>query len=297
MKSKFSRTLTLARTLASPPLVLLAKALRSEQLSELARRMDPMNLRAIACLAPDRQLEIQNFAIAAHLMAAEGERNKDVVATFFSKAQGQLLQDIFGILASERKQGGTFVEVGVGSGKHLSNTYLMETELGWTGVLVEPNRSSHQSILDCRKAHLEPRAAASSSGQTLEFEEVKGAGEFSRLVGSKGHHLDDFQIELYEVTTVTLNDIFEENGIPKEIDFMSVDTEGSELDVLKGIDFSKYSFTALAIEHNYDEAKLGAIRKLLAGHGYQQVFQDISNFDAWFVHSSSRLAQLGKVAR
>jgi FkbM family methyltransferase len=287
----------LARTLASPTLVLLAKALRSQRLSERAVRMDPMNLRAIASLAPDRQLEIQNFAIAAHLMAAEDERSKDVVATYFSKAQGQLLQDLFGILASGRKQGGTFVEVGVGSGKHLSNTYLMETELGWTGVLVEPNISSHESILECRKAHLDPRAAASSSGQTLEFEEVKGAGEFSRLAGSKGHRLDDFQIERYEVTTVTLNDIFEEKEMPQEIDFMSVDTEGSELDVLKGINFAKYSFTALAIEHNYDEAKLGAIRTLLAGHGYRQVFQDVSNFDAWFVHSSSPLAQLGTVAK
>jgi FkbM family methyltransferase len=259
--------------------------------------MDPMNLRAIAYLAPDRQLEIQNFAIAAHLMAAEDERSRDVVTTYFSKARGQLLQDLFGILASGTKQGGTFVEVGVGSGRHLSNTYLMEAELGWTGVLVEPNRSSHESILECRKAYLDPRAAASTSGQTLIFEEVKGAGAFSRLVGSKGHRLDDFQIERYEVTTVTLNDIFEERGIPQEIDFMSVDTEGSEFDVLKGINFSKYSFRALAIEHNYDEAKLGSIRNLLAGHGYRQVFQDISNFDAWFMHSSSPLAKLETVAR
>ena len=297
MKSKLSRIMTLAPTLASPALVILAKALRSQRLSKWAVRMDPMNLRAIACLAPGRQLEIQNFAIAAHLMAAEADLSKDVVMTYFSKARGQLLQDLFGILASGKKGGGTFVEVGVGSGKHLSNTYLMETELGWTGVLVEPNRSSHESILECRKAYLDPRAAGSTSGQTLEFEEVKEAGELSRLVGSKGHRLDDFQVERYKVTTVTLNDIFEERDIPQEIDFMSVDTEGSEFDVLKGIDFSKYSFRALAIEHNYDKAKLGAICTLLAGHGYRQVFEDISNFDAWFVGSTSPLAQYNAVAK
>lgn len=292
MKSKLSRTLTLACTLASPTFVLLAKALRSQRWSELALHMDPLNLRAIACLSQERQLEIQNFAIAAYLMAAEDERSRDVVSTYFSKAQGQLLQDIFAVLANAGKRNGTFVEVGVGTGKYLSNTYLMETELDWTGVLVEPNRSSHESIKSCRKAHLDTRAATSSTGQTLEFEEVVGSGEFSRLVGSKGHRLDDYQIERYEVKTVTLNEVFEEKGMPQAIDFISVDTEGSELGVLKGIDFKKYSFNALAIEHNYDDAKLAAIRALLARQGYLQVFQDITNFDAWFVHPSCHLANL-----
>lgn len=294
MKSKLSRMSTLSRTLASPTLFLLAKALRSKRLSELAVRMDPMNLRALAKLAPSRQLKIENFVIAAHFTAAEDESNKDVVYTYFSKAQGQLLQDIFAVLASAGKRNGTFVEVGVGTGKYLSNTYLMETELDWTGVLVEPNRSSHESIKGCRKAPLELRAATASSGQTLEFEEVVGSGEFSRLVGSKGHRLDNYQIERYEVKTVTLNEVFEDKAMPREIDFMSVDTEGSELDVLRGIDFNKYSFTALAIEHNYDAAKLGAIRALLEHHGYLQVFKDISNFDAWFVHPSCHLAKLNQ---
>jgi FkbM family methyltransferase len=284
----------LARTQASPTLFLLAKALRSQRLSERAARMDPMNLRAVASLAPGRQLQIENFAIAAHFTAAEGEGSKDVVSTYFSKAQGQLLQDIFAVLANAGKRNGTFVEVGVGTGQYLSNTYLMETELDWTGVLVEPNRSSHESIKACRKAHLDTRAATSSSGQTLEFEEVVGSGEFSRLVGAKGHRLDDYQIERYEVNTATLNEVFEDKGMPREIDFMSVDTEGSELDVLRGIDFNTYSFTALAIEHNYDKAKLAAIRALLERHGYLQVFQDISNFDAWFVHPSSHLAKLSR---
>lgn len=294
MKSRLSRIATLARTLASPTLFLLAKALRSQRMSELAVRMDPMNLRAVASLAPVRQLEIENFVIAAHFTAAEDNGSKGVVSAHFSKAQGQLLQDIFAVLASAGKRNGTFVEVGVGTGQYLSNTYLMETELDWTGVLVEPNRSSHESIKSCRKAHLDMRAATSSGGQTLVFEEVVGSGEFSRLVGSKGHRLDDYQIERYEVKTVTLNEVFEDKGMSHEIDFMSIDTEGSELDVLQGIDFNKYSFTALAIEHNYDDAKLAAIRALLTRHGYLQVFQDISNFDAWFVHSSCHLANLSR---
>ena len=62
-------------------LFLLAKALRSQGLSERAAHMDPMNPRAVASLAPGQQLEIENFVIAAHFTAAEDKRRYAYVLT------------------------------------------------------------------------------------------------------------------------------------------------------------------------------------------------------------------------
>ena len=72
---------------------------------------------------------------------------------------------------------------------------------------------------------------------------------------------------------------------------MSVDTEGSELDILKGLDFSRFSFSALAIEHNYDDNKLREISSLLLEHGYVRIFKNISKFDAWFINKNNYLAK------
>ena len=89
MKSRLSRISILARALASPTLFLLAKALRSQRMSERPVRMDQMNLCAVASLAPCRQLEIENFIIAAHLTVVVDEGSKNLVSTFFSRAKSK----------------------------------------------------------------------------------------------------------------------------------------------------------------------------------------------------------------
>lgn len=278
--------------LFSPFVFVVARLVRSRKLLKAAVQMDPMNVRAISAIAPGRQLEVQRLAIAAQFIVSEDSETLGSISNYYSKSNAQLFQDLFALLASAGKRNGVFVEVGVGDGRYLSNTYMLEKEFEWSGVLIEPNRSSHESIKACRSALLDTRAATSCTGDLLEFEEVKGAGEYSRLAGAKGHELERFEIEKYPVSTVTLVDLFEELQIPLHIDFISIDTEGSEIDVLLGIDFQKYSFTALAIEHNYDVAKLRLMCDLLTAQGYRRIFTDVSGFDAWFVSADSAILDL-----
>src|SRR5690348_10278612 len=95
---------------------------------------------------PERLEKLRRFGIATRLTALAGDNSFEKVERYFSKAHGQLLQDLFAAVATDWKRGGTFVEVGVGNGLDLSNTYLLEKSFGWKGVLVDPDPRFHGSI-------------------------------------------------------------------------------------------------------------------------------------------------------
>ena len=288
MRQKYglSRVTGAMSTVIAALTYLLARATGQRRLLDAAERMDHLNFRPVLKKTPSQHSTLRLLA-AAHLAAAASAEDSHLVIQYLSHSKSQILQDLFAVLASKGKKSGTFVEVGVGSGVHLSNSFLLEAALGWEGVLVEPNRASHDSILAHRKARLETRAAASRSGQEIDFEEMVHRGEFSRVAGTVSHDLSQDEIKRYTVKTVTMTEICEMNQLPNYIDFLSLDTEGSELDILEGIDFDRYTFGAMAIEHNHHQEARAKMREILAPHGYRQVLQHLSDFDAWFVHNSN----------
>ena len=82
---------------------------------------------------------------------------------------------------------------------------------------------------------------------------VSGLKPDQRLVQE---HLDKKLInEQYQVNVEvrTLNDILQEANFDKKIDFISIDTEGTELDVLKGLDLNQWDISLLLVENNYND--------------------------------------------
>jgi hypothetical protein len=88
--------------------------------------------------------------------------------------------------------------------------------------------------------------------------------------------------KLYKVQTVSLNDLLDGYNAPKHINYMSVDTEGTELEILSKLDFQKYSFDFLSIEHN-SVVQENAIEELMNENGYVRILRRFSRFDSWFV--------------
>ena len=86
----------------------------------------------------------------------------------------------------------------------------------------------------------------------------------------------------YTVKTVSLNDLLERYKAPHEIDYLSIDTEGTELEILGTFDFSKYSFSLITIEHNYSSDREGQF-KLLSSNGYKRILENVSLIDDWYV--------------
>jgi FkbM family methyltransferase len=198
------------------------------------------------------------------------------------RSRSQLQQDLFVLEQTDFKRGGFFVEVGVGTGEELSNTYLLETDFGWSGILCEPNPTVAASIRGCRSAALDTRAAYSISGKTVEFL-CTDAPELSTMNDHLGKDAHSRQGHTVSVTTITLDELFTERGAPRDIDYISIDTEGSEVEVLKGLDLTRWNVKALTLEHNYDAARIADFDARLVPLGYRKVLAEISQFDAWYV--------------
>jgi hypothetical protein len=88
------------------------------------------------------------------------------------------------------------------------------------------------------------------------------------------------------VETISLLDLLIQHNAPKHVDFLSVDTEGSEFEILNAFDFSQYTFGAICVEHNY-LANRPHVKALLEANGYRQVYSELSDFDDWFLHFQS----------
>jgi FkbM family methyltransferase len=93
----------------------------------------------------------------------------------------------------------------------------------------------------------------------------------SRLIGKK-----------YLVETISLNDLLEKHSAPSTIDFLSIDTEGSEFEILEALDFDKWKFRVITCEHNYTSNR-SKIETLLCNNGYKKVLSDFSMCDDWYV--------------
>jgi len=203
-------------------------------------------------------------------------------------SRSQLFQDILVVLLMGGKPNGYFVEFGAGDGITLSNTYLLEKRLRWNGILAEPARCWHDKLSANRSAAIDRRCVWSRSGERRSFFETS-IGEFSTLTEFRERDFNKVARQTgttYEVETVSLNDLLASHNAPAAIDYMSIDTEGSEWEILQAFDFDKYQVGILTVEHNYCEPDRTQIFDLLAGKGFIRILEPFSKFDDWYVQRS-----------
>ncbi len=166
----------------------------------------------------------------------------------------------------KNKRNGIFIDIGAHDGITHSNTYFFERELNWTGICFEPLPHIFEKLKQNRTCTC-INACVSKIEGFLNFFSVEGYSEMlSGLVDTYDpRHLERLQKEIaiyggkyssIEVPSVQLNKVLEANKINR-IDLLSVDTEGSELNILQSINFNKLNIWAIAVENNYrnDEIK------------------------------------------
>lgn len=205
-----------------------------------------------------------------------------------SHAKSQIGQDILALCVNGLKRDGFFVEFGATDGVELSNTFVLEKEFGWTGILSEPGNIWHKDLVKNRNCFIDTRCVWSQSDELIDFAQASTAW-LSTVVDFQDSdlHADARANSLvYQVKTVSLRDLLRTYNAPLEIDFLSIDTEGSEYSILRGFDFGEYRFNLICVEHNYTSSR-DKLFDLLGRNGYKRVYTELSKFDDWYVRSDN----------
>ncbi len=183
-------------------------------------------------------------------------------------------QDKFIASLLDNKKNGFFIDIGANDGVTISNSYYFEKELGWTGIAVEPMPAIFEKLQTNRSCDMVQGCVTPKPGKATFVELVGGPNMLSTLAehdqgltarrltkSSKRHDIEKREIE---VDCFTFASVIEKYNV-KNIDFLSVDTEGGELDILKSVDFDKTPVKVISVENNYygDE-----IRDYLEGEGF-----------------------------
>ena len=201
-----------------------------------------------------------------------------------SNTFSQIGQDLFVLDTLSYKKNGFFIEVGAGDGVNLSNTYLLERDYNWTGILIEPSRNFYNKCCVSRKSIVINKLLLNTSQDTLKFYEKK-VGEFSHSEGY-GSVLASEILSEYDVETIKFENLFKTFLSKPTIDFLSIDTEGSEPEILKSIDFLVHKPLVICIEHNFNKKNRIFYKKFLKSKGYKLKYTGISRWDSWFVLKS-----------
>ncbi len=196
--------------------------------------------------------------------------------TFPSFSQVETKQDLFVAEHFGHKTGGFFVDVGAYDGKHLSNTHQLEKVLGWKGICIEPLPHAYAGLLVHRQCVCVQAAAFSQAGLELEF---ASSDVLSGLVEHIDRWTEVLKEPRFKVRTTTVTAELDKAGAPSHVDYLSIDTEGSELEVLKGIDWSRYSFGFISLEHNFMEPRRSEMRAFLAERGYRYLRENCFDDD------------------
>ena len=177
-----------------------------------------------------------------------------------------------------------FGEFGATDGISMSNTYVFEKNFGWDGLLIEPARIWKDRLIANRSSDFDFRCVFNATGEKVEFNESENAvySTIQNFSQNDTHAQERINGGKYLVETVTLNDVLENHKAPKIIDYLSIDTEGSELLILQAIDFATWTFKVITVEHNYTPQR-ALIHELLIRNGYQRVLENISFMDDWYV--------------
>ena len=201
-----------------------------------------------------------------------------------SGAKSQLGQDVLALTVNGLIEKGFFVEFGATDGLNLSNTYLLEKDFGWLGILCEPAKVWYADLNRNRSCAIDTRCVSSRTGRLVDFAEAPDAkySTISEFRDKDSHVNSRKDSSVYQVKTVSLRDLLLAHNAPAKVNFLSIDTEGSEYLILEDFDFTEYRFDLICVEHNYTSNQ-EKIYQLLIANGYKRIHTELSQWDDWYV--------------
>lgn len=188
------------------------------------------------------------------------------------KYYSQAGQDAWVLKTLNFKTNGFFIDIGAYDGIEISNTYALE-KLGWKGICIEAGEKNFELLLNNRLCTCINTVISNYNGICY-FNENDKYGSIVKEGKKRFCHTIEFILDLQKA--------------PNEIDYLSIDIEGGELNLLKTFPFDKYIVDMITVEHNaYNRgtADKELIYDLLTKHGYER-FKEVSadglHFEDWY---------------
>jgi FkbM family methyltransferase len=188
------------------------------------------------------------------------------------------------------KPAGVFLDIGANDGLTYSNTSFLEQERKWKGICVEPLPDTFEKLKTNRSCILENCAVGAADKQE-DFLQVTGYAEMlsGLMKNYNKKHLERVDSEIAQyggekrvivIKTVNINTLLAKHHIER-VDYCNIDTEGSELEIIRAIDFSKVAINVFTVEANY-RSEVIKMKLFLFFKGYKYI-TNLGN-DMLFVH-------------
>jgi len=188
---------------------------------------------------------------------------------------------------------GVFVDVGAHDGRSINNTLYFEETNQWTGINVEPIPEVFKRLVENRPNTINLNCAICNSDGTADFILNKGYTEMisglketfdPRHMNRVKHEISGHggTTQLVIVNTKRLETIFDEHNI-KHVNYLSIDVEGAEFEVIKSINFDKVFIDVIGFENNYRDTSIPII-KYLTYNGYKIIH---TSLDIIMLHEKS----------
>jgi FkbM family methyltransferase len=182
---------------------------------------------------------------------------------------------------------GFFVDVGAHDGISINNTLYFEKYNNWTGINIEPIKSVYDRLIVNRPTNINLNLAVCNNDGTTEF--YCNVGYTEMISGIKDdfdqRHLNRLMnenqqkgstTEVIIVNTKKLETIFDENNV-QHVNYLSIDVEGAEFEVIKSINFDKVFIDVIGFENNYNDVNIPII-KYLENHNFVVIHLSLDIF-------------------
>ena len=167
---------------------------------------------------------------------------------------------------------GTFVDVGAHDGVSINNTLYFEKNNNWTGINIEPIKQVYDKLVSNRPNNTNINCAVCNNDGETDF--ICNTGYTEMISGIKDNfdprHWQRLQrenrakgstTEIIKVNTKRLETICDANNI-SHINYLSIDVEGAEFEVIKSINFDKVFIDVIGFEDNYNDTSIPIVKYL-----------------------------------
>ena len=188
---------------------------------------------------------------------------------------------------------GFYMDVGAHDGVSINNTLYFEKYNNWTGINVEPIKSVYDNLVINRPNNININCAVCNNDGDAEF--ICNVGYTEMISGLKNcfddrhyqrlnyeNELMGSKTNLININTKRIESICDEHNI-KHINYLSIDVEGAEFEVIKSINFDKVFIDVIGFENNYDDVSIPIVNYLKTKH--YVVFN--KSIDIFMIHKNS----------